>query len=197
MQKYSDIAQTMATRNTGSIASDNTYTVKKNDTLSGIADYFGITLAKLKSANNNITKVTVGSKVKIPTYANGTTSASGGLSWVDDDLLNQTELVIHRPNQGRLTQLEYGDGVLNGGLTSNIMALANNAQSILSNTVSPNLNLVTPNASSGDYSISIPISIQGNADAVAVAQLRKDIPDLLYEAIIKTQSGTSPSIWRQ
>jgi TP901 family phage tail tape measure protein len=199
MSAYS--AVTKATRNTGSISNDNTYTVKKGDTLSKIADWFGISLSDLVSANSNIKSVKVGQKVKIPTYATGIDKILyDQIANVDDGL--GKELIIHAPSKGRLTSLEYGSTVYDASATKNILdSLAMNSQSImasqLSTNLQSNLSFVTPNKSSETYKIEIPINIQGNADAVALNQLRKDIPDLVYKAINKANSGTSPSIWKQ
>ena len=198
MSAYS--AATKATRNTGSISNDNTYTVKKGDTLSKIADWFGISLSDLVSANSNIKSVKVGQKVKIPTYATGIDKILyDQIANVDDGL--GKELIIHAPSKGRLTSLEYGSTVYDASATKNILdSLAMNSQSIMASQLSAiqsNLSFVTPNKSSETYKIEIPISIQGNADAVALNQLRKDIPDLVYKAINKANSGTSPSIWKQ
>jgi hypothetical protein len=69
------------------------------------------------------------SKTAPPTYASGTPYASGGLTNVDE---NGNELLVRNPARGRMTYLEQGDGVLNAGLTRNIMRIANNPEAAVS-----------------------------------------------------------------
>ena len=147
MADYANKTTTSATRNFSSISSSGTYEVKKGDTLSGIADYFGVTLAKLKSANGNITKVTAGQKVKLPQYRTGTLSADGGLSILDELGLG-SELIIHAPTQGRLVNMEKGGVVYDAEKTKNLDSFGLNPQQFIANQLSamqPNLSFITPN----------------------------------------------------
>jgi LysM repeat protein len=57
-----------------------TYTIKKGDTLSKVANTFGITLAQLLAANpaiKNPDKVALGQQIIIPVPSGGTASPSG------------------------------------------------------------------------------------------------------------------------
>jgi LysM repeat protein len=184
MQSYSSIAQTMATRNTGSISSDNTYTVKKGDTLSGIADYFGITLEKLKAVNSNIKTIKAGQKIKIPTYSTGGVDTTGGLA-VLHGTPSSIETIFNATDGKKLYDFIHN--------TPNITTAMINK--IVSNIPSSSLSQVTNNSSSPN--IKMEINIEGNADSDTVNQLKKSIPELVYKAINKANTGTTTSIWRQ
>lgn len=124
---YSDVAQP----NTKYYTYDpKTRTMSFAGTLAKKFQYnksFGNPSAK-QVANNMI------AETKRPTNYSGTvkayTKASGspfigrsGIYNVDE---NGKELAIHNPARGRYTFLQHGDGILNAGLTRNIMAFASN-----------------------------------------------------------------------
>ena len=117
-KSYSDasnLVNSKATRNQSSLNSNGTYTVKKNDSMSGIASWFGISLNDLESANNNIKKVSAGQKVNIPHYASGTDDAQQGIGEVAED---KAELIIGN----QLKNFQGGEIVLNGDDTANLLS---------------------------------------------------------------------------
>jgi hypothetical protein len=109
-------------------------------------------------------------------YATGTSFVtSSGAAIVDDDILHRKELIIHKPSQGRLTSLEYGDGVLDGNLTNSIMNVATNPQKFIADQLSKmqfsSFANITPNNINAP-TISMPITIEGNADMDTVKALQ-------------------------
>lgn len=179
MQAYSAIAQTSATRNKSSIASDGTYLVKKNDTLSGIADYFGITLAKLKSANSNITSVTVGSKVKIPKYKIGGIDTTGGLAMLHGTP-NSVETIFNASDGAKLYDFIHNTPNIAAAMVNKMIASTPTlTSSQINNNSSPTINM--------------PFTIQGNADDNTVRQLKafqQDTIDKTIKAFNKTRTSS-------
>ena len=136
---------------------------------------------KAKQAREAIAKLKGNSSAKFSHYATGIDKVPyNQIANVDEQ---GTELIIRKPDQGRLTQLEMGDGVLNAGLTNNMMALADNAQTILANTLQPNLNSISRNNTKSYIKLSIgDINLQGVKD---VNGLSKAIVDELPNQILQ------------
>lgn len=189
MKPYSDASNTVntkATRNTSSISPDGTYTVKKGDTLSKIADWFGISLKELVSTNNNIKSVSVGQKVKIPHYENGTSSAQGGLSIVNE---NGQELILDHLNNGQYRMLAEKSKVLTADMANNIEAWSKyNPQSLIAKNML--LNNYRPSSAINNTTLnsnapfSIEFNIAGNADSNTVSQL-KSFGDSIVQKVMR------------
>ena len=101
------------------------YTVKRGDNLSAIAKNKLGSASKWKeiyNLNKDIIKnpnvIYPGQQIKIPKYAKGTSGVDKD-QWALIDELGE-ELIL-RPQNGRLTYLEKGSGVVPADLTSNIM----------------------------------------------------------------------------
>ena len=103
----------------------STYTVKSGDSLSTIAKNKLGSVSRWKEIydlNKDIVKnpnlIYPGQQLKIPKYAKGTLGAAKD-QWALIDELGE-ELIL-RPQNGRLTYLEKGSGVVPADLTSNLM----------------------------------------------------------------------------
>lgn len=121
-------------------------------------------------------------------YQIGTKNALAGIANVDEI---GKELIIRKPDRGRYTRLEAGDGVLPANLTERIFALANNPVDYLIKSMSglatSNVSNVTNNNSVQPLEIKMgDIIVQGDASKFAVAQLdklRSDIKDDVFKTI--------------
>ena len=199
MQKYVDVSnkinsisssssktssKTSSSSNSGSYS---TYTIQKGDTLSSIAKKEGTTLAKLLAANSGYTSGSIiyaGNKLKIPKYETGGIDTTGGLAMLHGTS-NSIETIFNATDGKKLYDFIHN--------TPNITTAMINK--IVSNIPSSSLSQVTNNSSSPN--VNMEINILGNADSDTVNQLKKSIPDLVYKAINKANTGTTTSIWRQ
>lgn len=120
----SDNSQTEETENT--TPSHRTYTIKKNDTLSGIAKSELGSAARWQEIYNlnkdvisNPNLIYPGQKIKLPYYAKGTTGVKDD-QWAITDELGD-ELTLHAGPNGRLQYLTKGSGVVTADLTQRLM----------------------------------------------------------------------------
>ena|GEM_PF-3139871 len=102
-----------------------TITIKSGDTLTALAKKYKTTVDNLLKLNPYITdknKISAGKKLVVPKLAIGTNYVpASGLYNVDE--LGE-ELIVRKPDSGRFTYLEKGDGVVPGGLTKRLMEFA-------------------------------------------------------------------------
>jgi LysM repeat protein len=179
MESYNDAA-TKATRNTSSISSNGTYTVKTGDTLSKIADWFGVSLSDLESANNNIKSVKVGQQVNVPHYANGTDASSGNLIVKDE---NGYEISLSPASGGNYSWMPQNSKIFTAQATDNLKQLSQfNPQNIIAGLMTNQTSSLSSNtgSSNGMPYIDASITIQGNATDDVVNQIKS-----LQDSIVK------------
>ena len=94
-QPQANTAPTATTETTQTTEQYDTYTIKRGDTLSGIAKKYKTTVKKLQELNNikNPNLIYAGHKLKIPKYAAGGLVNNTGLAWLDGSKSNP-ELVL-------------------------------------------------------------------------------------------------------
>ena len=211
MVGYSDasnLASSMATRHQSSIYPNGYYIVEKGDTLSKIADWFGLSLSVLESANHNIKKVSVGQKVLIPHYAEGTDNAVGGLAKVDDGVGTKSGLedIFQPDGNGSYYILNRGAKVVTAENTNNLTQwgkfnpqdyttlMQGQLKNLMSNAVVTNQNNNTP------VSIEMPIVVNGTADESILNGLKSERNHIINAALQTLKSarinvGTVKSIY--
>ena len=94
-QPQANTAPAATTATTQTTEQYDTYTIKRGDTLSGIAKKYKTTVKKLQELNNikNPNLIYAGHKLKIPKYAAGGLVNNTGLAWLDGSKSNP-ELVL-------------------------------------------------------------------------------------------------------
>lgn len=197
MQAYSSASNsinTKATRNQTSISSNGTYTVKKGDTLAKIADWFGISLSDLKSANSNVKTVTVGQKVNIPHYSLGTNYSQGGLIQVDE---SGYEAIFRPTGGGRYTLANEGSWIFTNEMTKNLQYLSSNPiANQLKNMFQSNALPSVTNNNNNSNTVNVNFNIAGNADESVLKQLKafgNDIKASIFKEMnqARTSSGST------
>ena len=166
-------------------ASDNkqtttydTYTIKKGDTLSGIAKKklgSSSRWREIYELNKDIIKnpnlIYANQKIKLPKYATGTLGTKNNqLAWIDE--LGE-ELVMHASGNGKLAFLSKGSAVVPHDITENLMELGKLDPSDVLSRNTPQIG-VHPEIHNTEISVTMDI-----AEVVHIDSVTQDtIPDL-------------------
>lgn len=120
----------------------------------------------------------------VQAYANGTLSAIGGVANVDDG--NGRELILRRPAQGRLTQLEYGDGVMPADISKTILSFAQSPKEFLLKTLMGFTGGASRSTQGGGSSITIQsVSFPNACDANEIKQAFAELPNYVKQKLNK------------